>query len=272
MTVETPQPAGWYDDPNDPSAQRYWDGKDWPPQRQRKSTASSAPLPPPPPPHSASQGGPASGQQAPWDQLRPHGSRAPGLLSRLARQRWVLFAAAGLVPIVIGAVALRMVFHSGTGGHSVFHSGRRVDGSALQTDIIQRIGPGGGPDSVTCPDLPGEVGKTATCEVKWAEGIGDNDVIATVTNVDGDKVAYNLVPALTKEQLEQHIQDQNNGLGGGIGGAGGPISSISCESGLQGKEGAEAHCTFSREGRHGVTATMTTIDGLTFTIDYMPDH
>lgn len=58
----------------------------------------------------------------------------------------------------------------------------------------------------------------------------------------------------------------------GIGGAGGPISSVSCESGLQGKKGTEAHCIFSRDGRHGVTARVTDVDGLTIMIDYMPDH
>ncbi len=46
MTIST-QP-GWYDDPEDPNAQRYWDGHDWTPHRQRKP--ASAPSPPPPPP------------------------------------------------------------------------------------------------------------------------------------------------------------------------------------------------------------------------------
>jgi Protein of unknown function (DUF2510)/Domain of unknown function (DUF4333) len=276
MTAETP-PAGWYDDPEDPSAKRYWDGKDWTPHRQRKSIASSAPPPPqspppplPPPPQSppppAPMGGLASGQQALWDQPQSHLSKARGFWSRLPRQRWVLFAAVGLLAIVIGVAALRTVFHSVTGGP-------KVGKSALQSDIIQRMGPGFGADSVTCADLPGAVGKTASCEVKMPEGVGDFEVIATVTRVDGGKVAYDLAPALTKEQLEQHIQDQNNGLGFGIGGAGGPIRSVSCESGLQGKDGAEARCKFSRGGgSHGLTARVTNVDGLEMSIDYMPDH
>jgi Protein of unknown function (DUF2510) len=65
--MTTPDQAGWYDDPNDPSAQRYWDGQDWTPHRQRKpaspsARASAVPapsrqtppppnLPPPPPPN-----------------------------------------------------------------------------------------------------------------------------------------------------------------------------------------------------------------------------
>ena len=297
MTAEL-RPAGWYDDPNDPSAQRYWDGKDWTPHRQRKAHPPQAPrvspappppsnlsppqsnlpppqsnLPPSPPqltPPSAPPAGLASAQQTPWDRLKPQVGKARGFWSNLPRQRQLLFAAIGLLAIVvIAAGALMTVFHGVTGGPS-------VSKSALQSDIIQRMhgDSGASADSVTCAgDLPGAVGKTASCEVKMQEGVGDFEVVATVTKVDGGKVAYVLAPALTKEQLEQHIQDQNNGLGFGIGGAGGPIRSLSCESGLQGKAGAEAHCKFSRGGGgHGVTARVTYVEGLTMTIDYMPDH
>lgn len=55
--MTTPNQPGWYDDPQDLNAQRYWDGQDWTPHRQRKSTLPSAgqsapPAPPnlPPPP------------------------------------------------------------------------------------------------------------------------------------------------------------------------------------------------------------------------------
>jgi hypothetical protein len=55
--MTTPDQPGWYDDPNDPSAQRYWDGQDWTPHRQRKpaprpaqpSSAATPPQPSPPP-------------------------------------------------------------------------------------------------------------------------------------------------------------------------------------------------------------------------------
>jgi hypothetical protein len=42
----TPQQPGWYDDPHDPTAQRYWDGRDWTPQRQRKSISAQPSLAP----------------------------------------------------------------------------------------------------------------------------------------------------------------------------------------------------------------------------------
>jgi len=68
--MTTPRQSGWYDDPHDPNAQRYWDGKDWTPHRQRKpfsrqnqaTPAAPTPppshppnLPPPPPPMQPAQ-------------------------------------------------------------------------------------------------------------------------------------------------------------------------------------------------------------------------
>lgn len=52
--MTAPQP-GWYDDPENPAAQRYWDGQNWTPHRQRKDTAPTTPdpagvAPSPPPP------------------------------------------------------------------------------------------------------------------------------------------------------------------------------------------------------------------------------
>ena len=58
--MTTPNQPGWYDDPQDSNAERYWDGQDWTPHRQRKSTLPSAgpsapppaqQSPPPPPPN-----------------------------------------------------------------------------------------------------------------------------------------------------------------------------------------------------------------------------
>jgi hypothetical protein len=37
--MTTPRPPGWYDDPDDSNAQRYWNGQEWTPQRQRKPTS-----------------------------------------------------------------------------------------------------------------------------------------------------------------------------------------------------------------------------------------
>jgi hypothetical protein len=47
--MTTSNEPGWRDDPNDPKAQRYWDGQDWTPQRRRKPTPAPAPRPAAPP-------------------------------------------------------------------------------------------------------------------------------------------------------------------------------------------------------------------------------
>lgn len=87
--MATPAKPGWYDDPDDSNAQRYWDGQGWTPHRQRKPASKAArppamptppqqPLPPPnlppalppdqqqrwPPPDQASNGGPPQRSRA----------------------------------------------------------------------------------------------------------------------------------------------------------------------------------------------------------------
>lgn len=44
---------GWYDDPENASGQRYWDGQAWTPHRQQKPVAQQAAPPPPAPPQQA---------------------------------------------------------------------------------------------------------------------------------------------------------------------------------------------------------------------------
>ena len=66
LPVTTPDQPGWYDDPHDPNAQRYWSGQDWTPHRQRKPIARSTPPPTPtqpPPPPPAQPLPPPPGQQ-----------------------------------------------------------------------------------------------------------------------------------------------------------------------------------------------------------------
>jgi Protein of unknown function (DUF732)/Protein of unknown function (DUF2510) len=87
--MTTTQP-GWYDDPEDASAQRYWDGGDWTPHRQRKPISQSTQPPPPdlpppplpPPPPAASSSGaeyppPPSGAEYPPPGGPPQRSRTP---------------------------------------------------------------------------------------------------------------------------------------------------------------------------------------------------
>jgi Protein of unknown function (DUF2510) len=53
--MTTPNQPGWYDDPHDSNAQRYWDGQDWTPHRQRKPSVPAARPQAMPPPRGSSR-------------------------------------------------------------------------------------------------------------------------------------------------------------------------------------------------------------------------
>jgi hypothetical protein len=123
MTTSDNQP-GWYDDPNDLSAQRYWDGQGWTPHRQRKPVSppirasapppaapplpqppAAPPLPPPPggapaPPFGVPQS-PPPGQPPQWSPPpadlsgAPQRSRKPVLIGALTGAVVLVAAAAG---------------------------------------------------------------------------------------------------------------------------------------------------------------------------------
>lgn len=47
--MSTPIGPGWYDDPDDQKAERWWDGQAWSPNRRRKQSTFSSQAPEPPP-------------------------------------------------------------------------------------------------------------------------------------------------------------------------------------------------------------------------------
>jgi hypothetical protein len=116
--MTTPNP-GWYGDPEDPNAQRYWDGQEWTPHRQRKTTSASAgqpaaqtpqqpPAPPAPPPPSA--GGPT-----PQYQLQPRVEKGRRFWSGLSGQQKVI---AGIAAVFVAIAAIMVpVFAFGHGAH-----------------------------------------------------------------------------------------------------------------------------------------------------------
>jgi serine/threonine kinase PknH len=75
--MTTSNPPGWYDDPNDSNAQRYWDGQDWSPHRQRKpaSPAVTPSTPPSPPSSYPEPAGQMYGDGQQWPS--PHPAAAP---------------------------------------------------------------------------------------------------------------------------------------------------------------------------------------------------
>jgi hypothetical protein len=116
LPMTTPRPPGWYDDANDPNAQRYWDGQQWTPHRQRKSTARPTPPPPrqPPPPRNPplaparrppAPAGPTQQVHSPTPPP-PHRASTPnGSAARLSSAGWLLLGG-----LVIAIVAIFLPF------------------------------------------------------------------------------------------------------------------------------------------------------------------
>lgn len=167
---------------------------------------------------------------------------------------------------VLTAVALTGMTLTGC-SFSVGSGGAPVVAKAdLQKDISDRMEKAGEkPKSVTCKDdLKGEVGKTVTCEVAITD---DNviDPVVTVTKVDGSTVSYDMTPAVSKEHLQTAVsrllsQSANT-----------PVESITCESGLDGKKGSEAHCEVTQGGTTlKRTVEVTKVDGLLMNFTVIP--
>lgn len=139
--------------------------------------------------------------------------------------------------LVVGSAALAGCSFSASTGKPV------VDKADLQKDITERLTKAGAkPESVTCKDnLEGEVGKTTRCEVVLSDS-NSFEPIVTVTKVEGTTVSYDMSPAVNKEQLEKTVATMVSQASGA------KVDSVSCESGLDGKKGAEAHCDVTAGG------------------------
>ena len=135
-----------------------------------------------------------------------------------------------------------------------------VGKDALQTDIANRLAQAGEkPQSVSCKeDLVGEVGETARCEVVMSPTNSFQSVI-TVTGVDGGSINYEMSPALSKEQLQQAVSRLT------------AAASVSCESGLEGRAGATAHCDVDSGGLTlRRTVEVNSVEGLMMHFDVVP--
>jgi hypothetical protein len=134
-----------------------------------------------------------------------------------------------------------------------------VSRQALQSDIADRIAKTGDPPlSVTCQeDLIGQVGRTARCDVVMSEANSFQPIV-TVTRVDGATVDYEMTPGLSQEQLEKAVAAlivQNSGD---------RVDSVACESGLEGRVDATAHCDVDAGGtRARRNVRVSEVSGMT---------
>ena len=141
-----------------------------------------------------------------------------------------------------------------------------VGKDALQTDIAARLAKAGEqPQSVTCQDnLIGKFGKTTRCEVVMSP-TNSFEPVVTVTGVDGSAIDYEMNPVVSKEQLEKAVSRLVADA------AHAPPASVSCESGLDGKVGATAHCEVDSGGvKLRRTVEVNTVEGLMMNFDVVP--
>ena len=141
-----------------------------------------------------------------------------------------------------------------------------VDTADLQSDIAERLAEAGErPLSVACKDpLVGEVGQTARCDVVMSS-TNSFAPIATVTSVDGATINYELMPALSREQLEKAVARLVADTGAP------PPSRVTCQTDLLGQMGEMALCDVTTAGiALRRTAEVTSVDGLMMNFDLVP--
>jgi hypothetical protein len=166
----------------------------------------------------------------------------------------------------LGALATAGALLSGCSVDVGVNAAPTVSKNALQTEIADRLTKAGEkPESVTCKeDLVGEVGKTARCEVVMS-AMNSFEPVVTVTGVDGSTIDYEMMPALSKEQLEKAVSRLVTAHSGVH------VDSVSCESGLEGKVGRAAYCDVDAGGaRLRRTVEVNNVQGLMMNFDVVP--
>lgn len=133
-----------------------------------------------------------------------------------------------------------------------------VSAASLQSDIDKRLTEAGlAPKSVACQSgLPGQPGASTRCDVVLSD---TNSIQPVVTLTTSDPVNYAVTPAVSAEQLAKAV------------GALLSTPEVSCQSGLDGKTGAQARCDVTRDG---VTMTrtveVTNVEGLLMSYEVLP--
>lgn len=145
-------------------------------------------------------------------------------------------AAVGAVVAVAGLLGAGLSgcsFDAKVGGGTPF-----VSAEDLQKDLTRQLDERGiKPQSVKCKDkLPGEVGKTARCDVSFSE-TNSLEAVFTTTKVEGTEVSFDITPAMTKEQVEKAAANIAS------------AQSATCEAGLDGKVGSSTKCEVTIDGK-----------------------
>lgn len=152
-------------------------------------------------------------------------------------------AAAGLLGAALSGCSVKVETSKGVPS---------VSAENLQQSLTEQLTKAGNaPKSVHCKtDLAGEVGQTATCEIIMTEA-NTFDAVVNVTSVDGDTVKFDTSPALTKEQLQNVVKGMAE------------AESVACDTGIEGKVGAVANCTITKDGAESQNVVgISKVEGL----------
>lgn len=169
-------PAGWYDDPQNPGQQRYWDGTAWTEQRQPAASAS------PPPPPAAPAAAPIATYVAAPPEQKKHTTRN------------VILAIIGIFILLVGGCTIALIAAGGKAVNDAIESaddpaskapeGAEIRDGKFEFDVksmecgLEQVGSG----------FSREKAKGQFCVVTMTvSNIGDESQIFS----DGDQYAYN---------------------------------------------------------------------------------
>lgn len=128
----------------------------------------------------------------------------------------------------------------------------------LQKSLAGRISTATPPKSVTCAgDLPGEVGKTVSCEVAVSDTTSVQADV-TVTKVNGSTIDYDFTPSMTQTQLEKAFSANVS-------------AQVTCDGGLDGKVGSSTKCHVTKDGTtDDTTVSVSKVQGLYMSLATSP--
>lgn len=136
----------------------------------------------------------------------------------------------------------------------------------LERAVIRLLDGAGAPpvSAVSCPaELPGRIGAVAKCDVTTA-GLALTRT-AEVTSVDGLTMNFDLVPILTRTELENSLLDNLAGY------LGARPTSATCADHLEGRPGNTVDCTVvDQSTTAALRLTVTAVDGAAIDYSYAP--
>jgi hypothetical protein len=192
-------PAGWYDDPEQPGQQRYWDGNAWtehrapgaggaptPPPAAAPAPAPAAPpaapAPPPPmaPPAAAAAAAGATAAMAPPPVAAPAKSSHKGL--------WIALTVIGLFfVLIIVAIAAVALLGKNTDATAKVEENLRT---GLQNDLASQ-GLDVTVSALECQDVKQENGPFTTSCTMTVAGLTPTVPVDVTGTIDGDSISAN---------------------------------------------------------------------------------